>query len=364
MAIALRRADGRTIGCVQIAGWVARRIVCYIKPGQAVQAGERFGHIRFGSRTDLYLPPGARLLVAAGQRMIGGETVMAELDPVKTEPGGWSSFRYSEEHGVRDGQRLSHPPRPVARLLDQPADPQRADAGGAVRGPDGDPLRPAGPNGARRHRHHRGGGARCARRPSGAAAGRHQPVRRGAQFALRFPLLRRDAGAGPLHVVADRWRGAGLGRHSHVPDVLGAAPRALQHRPCFRHAAARLDRLLFHRRAGAGRRAAGADSADGELRARRSVAASSDDRRRGARGRRRPDGEPPADLLVQEGQGAAPSRAAGSAGRGAGDGRDRKLAVDRAVAVRPGLRLAHSLQLDELPPAGAAGQRGRRRRRS
>lgn len=86
MAIALRRADGRTIGCVQIAGWVARRIVCYVKPGQAVQAGERFGHIRFGSRTDLYLPPGARLLVATGQRMIGGETVIAELDPVKAEP--------------------------------------------------------------------------------------------------------------------------------------------------------------------------------------------------------------------------------------------------------------------------------------
>lgn len=85
MAIALRRPDGRVIGCVQIAGWVARRIVCYIKPGQAVAAGERFGHIRFGSRTDLYLPPGARLLVAPGQRMIGGETVMAELDPVSPE---------------------------------------------------------------------------------------------------------------------------------------------------------------------------------------------------------------------------------------------------------------------------------------
>ncbi len=81
MAIALRRPDGRVIGCVQIAGWVARRIVCYIKPGQAVAAGERFGHIRFGSRTDLYLPHGARLLVAPGQRMIGGETVIAELDP-------------------------------------------------------------------------------------------------------------------------------------------------------------------------------------------------------------------------------------------------------------------------------------------
>src|SRR5258708_277573 len=86
MAVALRRPDGRVIGCVQIAGWVARRIVCYIKPGQAVAAGERFGHIRFGSRTDLYLPQGARLLVAAGQRMIGGETVMAELDPVVATP--------------------------------------------------------------------------------------------------------------------------------------------------------------------------------------------------------------------------------------------------------------------------------------
>ncbi len=86
MAIALRRPDGRVIGCVQIAGWVARRIVCYIKPGQTVAAGERFGHIRFGSRTDLYLPPGARLLVAPGQRMIGGETVLAELDPVASGP--------------------------------------------------------------------------------------------------------------------------------------------------------------------------------------------------------------------------------------------------------------------------------------
>ena len=85
-AIALRRADGTLIGCVQIAGWVARRIITYIKPGQQVAAGERFGHIRFGSRTDLYLPQGARLLVAPGQRMIGGETVMAELDPKVATP--------------------------------------------------------------------------------------------------------------------------------------------------------------------------------------------------------------------------------------------------------------------------------------
>ncbi len=84
-AIAIRRADGRVIACVQIAGYVARRIVSYVKPGQQVSVGERFGHIRFGSRTDLYLPSGSRLLVAVGQRMIGGETVMAELDPMKTE---------------------------------------------------------------------------------------------------------------------------------------------------------------------------------------------------------------------------------------------------------------------------------------
>ncbi len=84
MAIALDRADGSRIGFVQIAGWVARRIICYVKPGQNVVAGERFGHIRFGSRTDLYLPAGARLLVSPGQRMIGGETVMAELAPAAT----------------------------------------------------------------------------------------------------------------------------------------------------------------------------------------------------------------------------------------------------------------------------------------
>ena len=86
MAIALKRNDGVTIGFVQIAGWVARRIVCYVKPGQALAAGERFGHIRFGSRTDLYLPIGARLLVAPGQRMIGGETVIAELNAADATP--------------------------------------------------------------------------------------------------------------------------------------------------------------------------------------------------------------------------------------------------------------------------------------
>ena len=92
MAIALRRSDGVAVGFVQIAGWVARRIVCYVKPGQALVAGERFGHIRFGSRTDLYLPAGARLLVAPGQRMIGGETVIAELNAPDATPRGVVEF--------------------------------------------------------------------------------------------------------------------------------------------------------------------------------------------------------------------------------------------------------------------------------
>jgi phosphatidylserine decarboxylase len=58
---------------------IARRILCDAKVGDTVQAGDRFGIIRFGSRTDIYLPPGVVPMVAVGQTMIGGETVLAEL---------------------------------------------------------------------------------------------------------------------------------------------------------------------------------------------------------------------------------------------------------------------------------------------
>ncbi len=78
-AIALRLPDGREIAVVQIAGLIARRIVCDLREGDAVHAGQRLGIIRFGSRTDLYLPEAVRPLVAVGQTMIGGETVIAEL---------------------------------------------------------------------------------------------------------------------------------------------------------------------------------------------------------------------------------------------------------------------------------------------
>jgi phosphatidylserine decarboxylase len=78
-ALAVRLPDGRDVAVVQIAGLIARRIVCDVREGSVVQAGERFGIIRFGSRTDLYLPVGVLPLVAVGQTMVGGETVIAEL---------------------------------------------------------------------------------------------------------------------------------------------------------------------------------------------------------------------------------------------------------------------------------------------
>jgi phosphatidylserine decarboxylase len=78
MALRLSTEIGPDIAVVQIAGLVARRIVCHARPGQSVVAGERFGLIRFGSRTDLYLPPSWSIQVIVGQRVIGGETVLAD----------------------------------------------------------------------------------------------------------------------------------------------------------------------------------------------------------------------------------------------------------------------------------------------
>ena len=78
--LALRVAPGETpeIAVVLIAGLVARRIVCPIYEGQLLAAGERIGLIRFGSRVDIYIPPPYVPLVALGQRMVGGETVLAD----------------------------------------------------------------------------------------------------------------------------------------------------------------------------------------------------------------------------------------------------------------------------------------------
>ncbi|MBC7131479.1 MAG: phosphatidylserine decarboxylase [Roseovarius sp.] len=78
--IVIEMEDGRLLPVVQIAGLVARRIVCFVQEGESVARGERFGLIRFGSRLDVYLPQGVSPLVQVGQTMVAGETVLAELD--------------------------------------------------------------------------------------------------------------------------------------------------------------------------------------------------------------------------------------------------------------------------------------------
>lgn len=72
--------NGETIAYSQIAGLIARRIICDLKENQVVNAGDRFGIIRFGSRMDVYLPKGVKPLVSIGQTTIGGETIIADLN--------------------------------------------------------------------------------------------------------------------------------------------------------------------------------------------------------------------------------------------------------------------------------------------
>jgi phosphatidylserine decarboxylase len=72
-------SSGGRIAVVQIAGLIARRIVCTVREGESIVAGERFGMIRFGSRLDIYLPEGVKTLVSEGQTAIAGETVIADL---------------------------------------------------------------------------------------------------------------------------------------------------------------------------------------------------------------------------------------------------------------------------------------------
>ena len=78
-SIRIDMADGRSIAVVQIAGLVARRILCFAVKGQDLRTGERFGLIRFGSRLDVYLPDGVEPQVALGQTCVAGETVIATI---------------------------------------------------------------------------------------------------------------------------------------------------------------------------------------------------------------------------------------------------------------------------------------------
>ncbi|RIA47540.1 phosphatidylserine decarboxylase [Dichotomicrobium thermohalophilum] len=78
-AMVIERPDGERIGVVLIAGYVARRIVPFVKEGDTLSAGQRIGIIRFGSRVDVYAPGERKMMVGENQRMVGGETVLTDL---------------------------------------------------------------------------------------------------------------------------------------------------------------------------------------------------------------------------------------------------------------------------------------------
>lgn len=78
-AVWIRRADRVDITCVQIAGLLTRRILCHVRQGDMLRRGQRYGFIRFGSRMDIYLPPGSRARVALGDKVRASATILASL---------------------------------------------------------------------------------------------------------------------------------------------------------------------------------------------------------------------------------------------------------------------------------------------
>ena len=78
-ALTITAAGGQVVTCVQVAGLIARRILCYVQPGDTLKRGQRYGFIRFGSRVDVYLPLTASPKVAVGDKVSATETILAEL---------------------------------------------------------------------------------------------------------------------------------------------------------------------------------------------------------------------------------------------------------------------------------------------
>jgi phosphatidylserine decarboxylase len=79
-ALWIRADAGADVTCVQVAGLIARRILCYVRPGERLERGQRYGFIRFGSRVDLYLPASARVTAALGDKVYAASSVLASLD--------------------------------------------------------------------------------------------------------------------------------------------------------------------------------------------------------------------------------------------------------------------------------------------
>lgn len=107
-SLTLQLPDGRIMVCVQIAGLIARRIVCRVKEGKALAIGERFGLIRFGSRVDVYLPKGVAPLVKVGDKSVAGETIFATLAPSAPQPAQPPSHQASHQSGYQAGHQAGH----------------------------------------------------------------------------------------------------------------------------------------------------------------------------------------------------------------------------------------------------------------
>ncbi|MEY2776429.1 MAG: hypothetical protein RLY30_527 [Pseudomonadota bacterium] len=86
-AVEITDSAGRRLACVQVAGLVARRILCYVQPGDRVERGMRYGFIRFGSRVDVFLPLGSRSLVAVGQKVAAHSTALAQWPEAAQDAG-------------------------------------------------------------------------------------------------------------------------------------------------------------------------------------------------------------------------------------------------------------------------------------
>jgi phosphatidylserine decarboxylase len=85
-ALWLRTGEGSDVTCVQVAGLIARRILCYVGAGAELARGQRFGFIRFGSRVDVYLPPDAQVQAAIGEKVYAAQSVLAWLTSPSSRP--------------------------------------------------------------------------------------------------------------------------------------------------------------------------------------------------------------------------------------------------------------------------------------
>ena len=232
-AIAIRLPDGQEIAVVQIAGLIARRIVC-ATCARATRCGPatRFGIIRFGSRTDLYLPEGVHPLVREGQIMIGGETVIAELGVMSGTPRPGTDLPPAASRRCGLLQRRLRPrsrPRFKGPSFNRLV-PEHHDAAGLVRRADRHALRAGRPLRRRRGGHLRRRGDRRAGRAARTAAEGHLAFRRRVRQPGRLPVLRRRAGLRAVSLVASPRRRLRLHPLHDVRGLHGAAPGTLQRR--------------------------------------------------------------------------------------------------------------------------------------